>query len=81
MFGICCGVLAPVALTLGIIGILMANKDLREFERRPQDFDLKSKSNVATGKVLSIFGVAVSALMIVVLIVAFFLFGKSPFEI
>lgn len=76
VFGCCCGFITPVTLTLGIIGLVMAQKSLREFEANPENYDFKSRNNVFIGKVLSIIGIVLSALLLIAMVIYFIFVGK-----
>ncbi|RKE98574.1 CCC motif membrane protein [Ichthyenterobacterium magnum] len=74
--GCCCyGVLAIVPLTLGIIGLVMANKSLREFVENPEAYSPQSRSNVATAKVLNIIAIIFNGLIMIVFIILFVVYG------
>lgn len=76
IFGCCCGFISPITLTLGIVGLVMAKKSLKEFELQPDIYDPKSRGNVYIGKVLSIIGIVLSALMMAIMLGYFIFVGK-----
>jgi len=76
ILGCCCGIIAPVTLTLGIVGLVMAKKSLKEYELEPDIYDPKSRSNVYIGKVLSIIGIVLSSLLTLAMIIYFIFVGK-----
>ena len=74
--GCCCyGVLAIVPLTLSIIGLVMANKSLRDFAENPEAYSPQSRSNVATAKVLNIIAIIFNGLIMIVFIIFFVVYG------
>ncbi len=74
-FGFCCGFLVPFSLVLGIIGWIIAHKSLKECDEHREEFSPKSRSNVYTGKVLSIIGTIVSGIAVIVGVVCLILYG------
>ena len=48
--GCCWGIFAIVPIVLSIIGLVMANKSLREFQLNSSIYEPQSKSNVVTAK-------------------------------
>lgn len=76
LIGFCCGLIAPIALILGIVGLVMANKSIREFEAQPEIYDHKSRSNVGIGRILSIIGIVLSGLFLLITLGLFLFFGK-----
>jgi uncharacterized membrane protein len=79
LIGCCCGFLVAVSLVLGIVGLVLANKSLKEFDANPESYSIQSRKNVYAGKVLSIVGIAMSGLY-VVLAACFFIFMGSNFS-
>lgn len=76
LFGCCCGLAALVALGFSIAGLVLANKSLKEYDRDPEVYDYKSKTNVSTAKVLCIIGIVISAIITVIWIGYFVVFGR-----
>ncbi|MGJ8548192.1 CCC motif membrane protein [Winogradskyella wichelsiae] len=65
--GCCCyGITAIVPLTMSIIGLVMANKSLREFGENPEAFDPQSRSNVNTAKIINIIAVVLNSLVLLI---------------
>ncbi|MDG5490457.1 CCC motif membrane protein [Psychroserpens sp. SPM9] len=73
--GCCCGIFAVVPLVLGIIGLVMCNKSLREYHSNPDVYTPQSKSNVSTAKVLNLIALILGAAMIIGYIVYFAFYG------
>ena len=57
--GCCCGIFAIIPLVLSIIGLVMANKSLKEFQENQDAFAPQSRSNVATAKIINIIAIAI----------------------
>nr|WP_321245945.1 CCC motif membrane protein [uncultured Psychroserpens sp.] len=73
--GCCCGVFAFIPLIMSIIGLVMANKSLKEFQVNPSIYEPQSKSNVSTAKILNIIALIVSALVTLFYIAYFMIYG------
>ena len=73
--GCCCGVFAFIPLVMSIIGLVMANKSLKEFQINPSIYEPQSKSNVSTAKILNIIALIVSALVTLFYIAYFMIYG------
>lgn len=59
--GCCCyGIFAIIPLILGIIGLIMANKSIKEYALHPEAFSRSSRSSVGTAKVINIIAVVFS---------------------
>lgn len=71
--GCCCGFLSVLSLTLSIVGLVLANKSLNEFNMNSENYSLQSRSNVTAGKIICIIGVVLSSIFILVY-AAFFIF-------
>ncbi|MDT0558156.1 CCC motif membrane protein [Ichthyenterobacterium sp. W332] len=75
VLGFCCGPIAFVAVILSIIGLVSANKSMREYQLDPNAYDVRSKSNVSTGRVLSIVGLCLSGLVSLFWIAYYIFYG------
>lgn len=73
--GCCCGLFALVSFTLSIVGLVLANKSLREYNNAPDQYSLTSKNNVFVSKVLNIIGLILSSLIMICYILYFAFFG------
>ena len=64
-----------VGIILGIIGLVLANKDRKLVAANPEVYSQSSVSNLNAGRICSIVGIAVSAifLIIIVLYLIFFM--------
>jgi M penetrans paralogue family 26 len=59
------GILCGVGVVLGIIGIVLSNKDLALYRANPGMYSEASFSNTKTGRICSIIGIIVSGLFVV----------------
>ncbi|OUR98235.1 hypothetical protein A9Q86_14370 [Flavobacteriales bacterium 33_180_T64] len=73
--GCCCGIFAVIPVVLSIIGLVMANKSLREYQLNPIAFNPQSRSNVYTAKVINIIALVLGALVMLFYIAYFALYG------
>ena len=63
--GCCCyGIFAIIPLILGIVGMVMANKSIKEYALHPEAFSRSSRANVGTAKVINIIAVVFNALVV-----------------
>ena len=75
-FGCCCGFFVVISLGLSIVGIVIANKSLVEFDNNSEIYSPQSRSNVAIGRIVCIIGTIVSAVFTVFYIAYFAFFGS-----
>ena len=74
--GCCCyGIFAIIPLILGIIGLVMANKSLKEFAVNPEAYSPQSRSNVATAKILNIIAIIFNSIVVMFFIAAVVFYG------
>ena len=66
VFCFCYGI---IGITLGIIGLIMANKAIKLYMASPETYTEGSYKNVKAGKVCAIVGLCLSSLWIVILII------------
>ena len=62
-------------LILGIIAIVLANKDGRTYRLNPSAYTMASYNNTKAGKICAIIGIVISSLYGVCLIIAIAMFG------
>jgi hypothetical protein len=74
--GCCCyGIFAIIPLILSIVGLVMANKSLKEFALNPEAYSSQSRSNVATAKILNIIAIIFNGMVILLFIIFFAIYG------
>ena len=66
-----------VALTCGIIALVLGNKALALYKANPNNYTLSSYNNVKSGRVCAIIGLCLSALMLIYVIVVFAFIGAA----
>ncbi len=65
VMGILSIVICGIGVVLGIIGIVLANKDLALYRNNPGVYSEASFNNTKTGRICSIIGIILSSLIIV----------------
>ena len=63
---VCCYFIAIVALTLGIVGLILGSRALNLYQADPEKYTIKSQKNANAGKICSIVGLALSGVLILV---------------
>ncbi len=75
--GCCCyGIFAIIPLIISIVGLIMANKSLKEFDQNPDAFSQQSRSNVNIGKILNIIALIFNSIVVLLIIIVFVTYGK-----
>lgn len=74
--GCCCyGITAIIPLVLAIIGLISANRSLREYKQNPEAFSPQSASNINTARVLNIIGIVLNGFVVLISIVIIAFYG------
>ena len=74
--GCCCyGILNIIPLILSIVGLVMANSSLKEFNQNQDAFSQQSRSNVSMGKILNIIAIVFNALVVLLIVIFFAIYG------
>lgn len=66
-----------VALTCGIIALVLSNKGIQFYKANPNAYTLSSYNNLKAGRVCAIIGLCLSALMLVYIIIVFAFIGAA----
>lgn len=74
VFCFCYGV---IGITLGIIGLIMANKTLKTYKNSPNSYTEGSFKNVKAGRICSIVGLCLSSVYIVIIIIYIAVIGAA----
>lgn len=72
-----CWCYGVVALTCGIISLVLANKALTLYNANPNTYTLSSYNNLKAGRVCAIIGLCLSALMVLYVIIVFAFIGAA----
>ncbi|MDN3491808.1 CCC motif membrane protein [Winogradskyella bathintestinalis] len=62
----CYGLTAIVPLAMSIIGLVVANKSLRDFRETPDVYDPQSRNNVNTAKIINIIALVINGLIVLI---------------
>ncbi|WP_299120625.1 CCC motif membrane protein [uncultured Winogradskyella sp.] len=74
--GCCCyGLTAIIPLVMAIIGLVTANKSLRDFNQNPEAYSPQSRSNVNTAKIINIIAIVLNGLIVMVSVIAIAFYG------
>lgn len=66
-----------VALTCGIIALVLGNKAMALYKANPNNYTISSYNNLKAGRVCAIIGLCLSALMVIYVIVVFAFIGAA----
>ena len=74
--GCCCyGLTAVIPLIMAIIGLVTANKSLRDYRENPEAYSPQSRSNVNTARIINIIAIIFNGLIVMVSIIAIAFYG------
>ena len=76
ILGCCC--YGIVGLILGIVGVILAQKDLKLYNANPTKY--KGISALNTGKILSIIGIVLSVIYLLILGYIYLIYGIENYE-
>ncbi len=68
ILGFCCGLIVLISLILGVLGLILSIKSLKEYELNPTVYSRQSQQNVYVGKIICLIAIVLSSLYFVVLI-------------
>jgi len=71
----CYGITAIVPLIMAIIGLVVANKSLKEFGENPEAFSPQSRSNVNTAKIINIIAIVINGLIVLMAAAVLIFYG------
>ena len=77
-FASCCcyGIIAIIPLIVAIIGLVSANKSIREYNQHPEVYSAQSRSNVSTGKILNIIAIVFNGIIVLFFLGALIFYGS-----
>ncbi len=73
----CCGFIAFVGLTLGIIALALASKAQAVYNEAPEKYTESSAKNLNAGKICAIIGIVISGLLIMIGIIYMIVVGAT----
>jgi uncharacterized protein YqhQ len=73
----CCGFIAIIGLTLGIVGLVLGSKALNMYQQSPEKYTINSQKNANAGKICSIIGIAISGVLILIGLIYILFLGAT----
>ncbi len=77
ILGFCCGLIVLVSLILGVVGLILSIKSLKEYETNPTVYSRQSQQNVYVGKIICLITTILSSLYFVVIVFAVVVYQVS----
>lgn len=77
ILGFCCGLIVLVSLILGVVGLILSIKSLKEYEANPTVYSRQSQQNVYVGKIICLITTILSSLYFVVIVFAVVVYQVS----
>ena len=77
ILGFCCGLIVLVSLILGVVGLILSIKSLKEYEANPTVYSRQSQQNVYVGKIICLIATILSSLYFVVIVFAVVVYQVS----
>ena len=75
--GCCCyGISAIIPLVLAIIGLVMANRSIKEYDSNPEAYATLSRSNMVTAKVINIIAVVMNGIIFIIFGILLLIYGS-----
>lgn len=80
--GCCCyGIFAIIPLIIAIIGLMSANRSLKEFGNNPDVYTPQTRSNVSTARVLNIIAIVFNGIIVLMFIGALIFYGTMCLQV
>ncbi|MFT5890213.1 MAG: hypothetical protein ACI9Y7_000303 [Dokdonia sp.] len=74
--GCCCyGITALIPLVMSVIGVVVANKSLKEYKENPEGFSGVSRSNVSMARVINIIAIVFNGIIVLGFVILFIVYG------
>jgi hypothetical protein len=73
----CCGFIAIIGLTLGVIGLVLGSKAFNLYQADPGKYTINSQKNANAGKICSIIGIAISGILILIGLIYILFLGAT----
>ncbi|UGS23778.1 CCC motif membrane protein [Flavobacterium channae] len=70
VLGFCCGLVVFLSLILGIVGLVLSIKSLKDYDADPSIYSPQSKQNVYVAKIICLITTILSSLYFIVIVVA-----------
>lgn len=72
ILGFCCGFVVFVSLILGIVGVILSVRSLKDYATNPSLYSHNSRQNVYIGKILCLIAIILSALYFIAIVIVIF---------
>ncbi|NHN27115.1 hypothetical protein FIA58_015640 [Flavobacterium jejuense] len=73
--GCCCyGLFAFIPIALSIVGLVMANKSLKEFDQNQPAYSPQSRNNVVIAKALNIISIVINSIIFIFVVIVFIVY-------
>ena len=73
----CCGFIAVVGLTLGVIALALGSKAQSQYNEDPDRYTESSVKNLNAGKICAIIGIVISGILIMAIIIYLVIMGAT----
>lgn len=70
ILGFCCGLVVFVSLILGVVGLVLSIKSLKEYEANPTVYSHQSQQNVYVGKIICLITTILSTIYFIIVVFA-----------
>lgn len=75
--GFCCGLIVFISLILGIVGLVLSVKSLKEYDVDPSIYSPQSRQNLYIAKIICLITTILSSLYFIVIVFAVFIYQVS----
>lgn len=76
----CCVCYGIIGLTCGIIALILAAKAKKMYEANPNDFTVSSFKNMNAGRICSMIGTILSAIILLIMLILFITVGSASYS-
>jgi hypothetical protein len=77
ILGFCCGLVVFVSLVLGVVGLVLSMKSLKEYEANPIIYSNQSRQNVYVAKIICLITSILCAIYFIVVVFAIVFYQSS----
>ena len=77
VLGFCCGLLVFLSLILGVVGLILSIKSLKEYELNPTNYSRQTYQNVYVAKIVCLVATILSSLYFIVILVMVVIYQVS----
>lgn len=77
----CYGVISVITLVISVAGLIVANKNIKQYHADPERYSYNTFKSVQNAKIIGIIGTVISGLVTLILLVLLIFFGSLFFAI